>query len=377
LDRLSVLRNLPLTLLVSLLRELSEFDWLFPAEQKALQGQMDSLGALPAKKRADLLGEFERVTVPGNLQAMDWVNDPKRFLEALAAWLWSSSQIDQFHKAARDYADAIDMGQSPPPVPRVSVVILPAGLDNPGQVLFRKLRPHGTLYDAVASDAELGELAAWIASRTQKTPQPLSHFYIDGGAPVAALQARLETVSWYQTAIMRAKILNRVVQLTEEPGTGPEMTSSHLASLSPAELGLHEAGNAGVMEHFALSVLAEGAGTQIFSTTFAQWGAREVLRRAQATTLVVRFGLRRELQSMNEMLEDAAAPSDAPGSFMDADMGAYYTWINQQRLAGADAAGFLALSQSRRQAVAIGPEFAKGGMSAGIGLDGLLAKFSA
>jgi hypothetical protein len=40
-------------------------------------------------------------------------------------------------------------------------------------------------------------------------------------------------------------------------------------------------------------------------------------------------------------------------------MGAYYTWINQQRLPGASSSGFLAFSESRRQAVAIGPGLPK------------------
>ena len=34
-------------------------------------------------------------------------------------------------------------------------------------------------------------------------------------------------------------------------------------------------------------------------------------------------------------------PQDPEGSLTDADMGAYYTWINQSRLAGADQSRFL------------------------------------
>jgi hypothetical protein len=379
LARLDLLRTLPLTLLVSMLREISEFDWLFPAEQKVLQGQMDGLATLSPKKRADVLGGFERVSVPDKLAELDWVNEPKRFLESLTAWLWSSSQIDQFHSAARDFAAAVIVGtDTAAPIPRASIVVLPTGLDKPGYVLFRKLRAHGTFHENVASDADLAELAGWLASRASKVPEPLAHFYIEGGAPVATLQSRINTVSWLETSAMRAQILKRVTQMTEAVGTGPEMARSHLASLSPAELGLHASGKAGVMEHFALSVLAEGAGTQIFSTTFAQWGAREILRRAQPTSLVVRFGPRRELLAMNEMLKDETAANDAPGSLMDADMGAYYTWVNQQRLAGAETAGFLALSQSRGKAIVIGPGLAKGSISrTPVSLEELLTSLSA
>jgi hypothetical protein len=78
------------------------------------------------------------------------------------------------------------------------------------------------------------------------------------------------------------------------------------------------------------------------------------------------------------MLKDETAANDAPGSLMDADMGAYYTWVNQQRLAGAETAGFLALSQSRGKAIVIGPGLAKGSISrTPVSLEELLTSLSA
>jgi hypothetical protein len=46
---------------------------------------------------------------------------------------------------------------------------------------------------------------------------------------------------------------------------------------------------------------------------------------------------------------------DPAGSLVDADMGAFYTWINLQRLAGAEQSSFLVWFEDHRQAVAIGP----------------------
>jgi hypothetical protein len=46
---------------------------------------------------------------------------------------------------------------------------------------------------------------------------------------------------------------------------------------------------------------------------------------------------------------------DPEGALRDADMGAYYTWINQQRLPGAEKAGFLVWFEDHAEAVAIGP----------------------
>ena len=65
---------------------------------------------------------------------------------------------------------------------------------------------------------------------------------------------------------------------------------------------------------------------------------------------------------MDELLAGATGltQTDAEGSLIDADMGAYYTWLNQQRLSEAAKARFLVWFEGQKQAVAIGPGLAKG-----------------
>jgi len=60
---------------------------------------------------------------------------------------------------------------------------------------------------------------------------------------------------------------------------------------------------------------------------------------------------------MNELLgESQRRPAlDPEGSLRDADMGAYYTWLNLQRLPGAERASFLVWFENHDQAVAVGP----------------------
>jgi len=124
-----------------------------------------------------------------------------------------------------------------------------------------------------------------------------------------------------------------------------------------------------------VKVLTEGSGTQIYSTTFAQWTTREVLRRAQALTLLVRFAPRQRQRPLNELIAGAGdkAEVDPVGSLIDADMGAWYHWINQQRLPGSEESSFIAWFEGHEQAVAIGPSFPKGTESTSeIDLDQLL-----
>jgi hypothetical protein len=146
---------------------------------------------------------------------------------------------------------------------------------------------------------------------------------------------------------------------------GPEALRSLLMQLGPADVGMPDGASASdseaVLNRFQLSLLTEGSGTQIFATTFVQWAARECLRRAQPETIMLRYAPRQKLQPMNVMLSGAPAGGlDPEGSLIDADMGAYYTWIDLTRLPGADQARFLVWFEGHNQAVAIGPDLPRG-----------------
>jgi hypothetical protein len=157
--------------------------------------------------------------------------------------------------------------------------------------------------------------------------------------------------------------------------SGAEALRSKLAQPKPEDIGLSVTLADTVLNHFQLSLLTEGSGTQIFSTTFVQWAARECLRRAQPDTLVLRYAPRELMQPMNAMLSGAPwGGLDPEGSLIDADMGAYYTWVNLCRLRGAEAARFLVWFEGKNQALAIGPGLPRGTTSDSvIGMQNLLS----
>jgi hypothetical protein len=51
---------------------------------------------------------------------------------------------------------------------------------------------------------------------------------------------------------------------------------------------------------------------------------------------------------------------DSKGSLIDADMGAYYTWINQSRLSGAQESRFLVWFEDQNLACVISPSLPAG-----------------
>ena len=144
---------------------------------------------------------------------------------------------------------------------------------------------------------------------------------------------------------------------------GPERLRDYLMQITPDDLGLQ---GDPVLDRFQIKLLTEGSGTQIYSTTFAQWTAREVLRRAAALTLVVRFAPRQRQRPMSDLLAEPhqEAELDPAGSLIDADMATYYHWINQQRLPGHERSGFVAWFEGQHQAIVIGPTVPRGVTSA-------------
>jgi hypothetical protein len=362
---LGLLQRLPLSFLPAFLRELSDYDYKFPEERKFIDAQLSTLSALPPPQLDEWFQSFAQLTLSPKLERMDWVNQPALFLEGESAHLWTTRQQDAFRKAAMDYEDRLHaaLPAETLPMPRLGIAVIGQGVASYDAPLFANLRAHGTYFGQVNPQGGLDLLLQAAAARAKAHPVPYAHWYVDGGTP-AEHSSQLTCVSYAELAPVRTALLNYMQKQIERPGMGPEELRSNLARLAPADIGMNAAGDP-VLDRFQLKLLTEGSGTQIFSTTFAQWTAREALRRAQPLTLVVRFAPRQRQRPMNELLSPGGSVPelDAEGSLVDADMGAWYQWINQQRLAGADRSSFVVWFEGHSQALAIGPTLPRGAES--------------
>jgi hypothetical protein len=367
---LAVLQHVPLAFLPILLIEIIQYDWLFPIEQRSLARQFDYLETLQASSFTSLIAPFAAVRLPGELSKIDWVNHPQHFSEQLSALLWSTLQVDDYRKAAVQYQEKLGrvLVDKPPAIPRFTIVIVGRGVTQTHAALFRLLRPHGALFTAVEPDQGMETLVKFVKERAQKYPERYAHWYIDGGKADAdcGTQQGITVTSYNELAPIALKELTLTENFVEGKGktapVGAEDAQSFMATLSPADLGLHGVADDAVLRHFEARLFTEGAGTQVFSTTFVQWAAREAMRRAQPVTMLARFAPRQRMAPMDELLKrnPLTQQMDPEGSLVDADMGAYYTWINQERLTGADQACFLAWFEGHELAVAISPRLPRG-----------------
>ncbi len=364
---LTTLQQLPLSFLPGLLRELIDYDFKFPAERIARKEELEYLASLSTAQIKDYFERFSQIQLSPQLEEFDWVKAPAQFVERLSAHLWSTHQLDAFRRASNDYADRLRTAVPPqdPPIPRLGITVIGQGVASYEDALFRKLRPHGAYFSRIRPENGLRQLLDMVAARAKGHPGPYEHWYIDGGDEVDHAAA-LTCVSYKALEPARAALLRKMQTEIDRPGMGPEALRTLLAQMRPADLGTdtERAGKSrdDVLERFEISLLTEGSGTQIFSTSFAQWAAREALRRAQPLTLLVRFSPRQRQKPMNELLSAPAVSTefDFVGSLVDADMGAYYNWLNQQRLPGAEKSSFLVWFEGHNQALAIGPSMPRG-----------------
>jgi hypothetical protein len=359
---LGTLQQLPLGFVPSLLRELIDYDFKFPAERTSIDHELATLSSLSPAQLKEWFQPFSQLSLSEKLEGLDWVNQPAQFVEQLSAYLWTTHQLNAFREAAIAYGNRTRIVPSAEStaIPPLGIAVIGQGVQSYDEPLFRNLRKHGTYFKRVKPENGVQLLMAAVEARAKAHPVPYGHWYVDGGLPADHSPA-LTSVSFHKLEPVRAALLKNIQTEISKPGMGPEELRTHMARLSPADLGIGGEGDE-VMDRFEVKLLTEGSGTQIFSTTFAQWTAREVLRRAQPLTLLVRFAPRQRQRPMNELLSGGVGDLefDPTGSLVDADMGAYYQWINQQRLPESEQSSFLVWFEGHSQALAIAPSLPRG-----------------
>jgi hypothetical protein len=354
-----LLQKLPLAFVQLLLQQIQEYDWRFPAERREIDQQLSYLQSLSDLQRSQLLAGFEGLELSSHLKSADWVTSPGEFSEQLSAYLWSTHQIDTFREAASSYLKMFGATVPPErlPSPRLGIAVIGKGVEQNSYPLFRKFRPHGTYFTHVDPANGLRILIDGAAARAAAYPAPYGHWYIDGGAEEPVSHSSLLSISYGRLEPIRRALLRRIDKAVSGGIRGPEALASMLHKMRPEEIGLTGAPQNAVLSHFQASLLTAGSGTQIFSTTFVQWTTRELWRRAQPVTILARFAPRQRQRPMNELLSGQGGNRelDPMGSLIDADMGAFYMWLDQQRLPGATEASFLLWFENHSEALLISP----------------------
>ncbi len=354
---LSLLRAMPLSLLPSYLVQIEQYPMLFPVEAERLRLQLDALAKRPA-----LLAPFAAIAVPAALEREDWLRRPAWFVGALAGALWQTGQIDAYHRAAEELFAALPVPPRPGGPPLLLAVMGRGAAPGSGYPLFTRLRKEGMYLRKLDEEGAALTLAGFLGERARRDSRAYAHWYVDGGESWAAPNS-VEAFAFPRLAPVRDAVLAQMDWAVRE-GTGPELLADRLRELPPAALGLALVTSDARMGRFLVSLLTEGSGTQLYSTSFVQAAGVELIRRAEPSTLLLRFAPRRRPASMNDMLDQRpqSPELDPDGALVDADMAVYYAWLALRRQ---DArASLVAWVEGRGEAFVAGPAITRGVESA-------------
>jgi hypothetical protein len=301
---IALLQQLPLAFLPLLLREIIVYDWKFPAERDEIDRQMRYLGGLSADQLSSTMSSFARLKLSADLEGMNWINAPGRFSEKLSAYLWATHQIDDFGGAAEEYIRVFNTAvpEAPVPAPRLGIAVIAQEISRSGNYpLFRKLRRKGVYFGQVDTGSNYRLLLETVAARAQAHPSPYAHWCIEGGQQATPQGSPIASLAYDSLKPVRKQLIHKMQQVSASQ-SGPEILRTRMAEMEPSELGMQRLTNDPVLSRFAISVLTEGSGTQIYSTTFVQWTAREALRRARPLTILAKFSARQTEESADEEL---------------------------------------------------------------------------
>lgn len=359
---LDLLRRLPLAICPSFLQQMQTLDTSFRAERDSLRRQRDGLASLPAEQFSALVAPLAQLSIQPRLEHSDWVHAPAAFIPELTAWLWSSGQIDAFRSAVQKLFAAIP---DPAPSPhRLTLVVLGRDAQPGAAPRLGKLRSRGVLLTALDAQEMPEQIFQAFAVHAKHSAEPYAHWYVDGGQPWSQGYANIAgavSVSYPELDDLRKRTLARMEQMTKTAGVGAEAMRARLVDTSARDLDARAVTADPVLQRFYTELFTQSSGPQIFSTSFVQWTGRELARRAQPQTLLLRYAPRQRYQPFNELLRTADAASlDPEGSLRDAETGAYYTWIEMNRITSPGKGTVLAWVEGTSQAVLVGSNAPRG-----------------
>ena len=239
-QHLALLRTVPLPLLPILLREISTFDFKFPAERTRLTRQLAWLEAMPAPQRETLFAPFAQLSLPPTLASINWVSDAADYMEQLTAALWSTGEMVAFRQASTAYGTQMQhaLPDLAPTRPRLTIVVLDAALkDSTGTgATFTQLRQRGTLLTRIDPTAGFAQILATLSRRATDS-SPNTHWYIDG-ATLSSTPPTVTAVSYAALQPVRTQLLSRARSVINSQRSGPQELRSMMSHLTPTDVGL-------------------------------------------------------------------------------------------------------------------------------------------
>jgi hypothetical protein len=342
-DARALIQRLPATFRPALNEQLSNWDVLFPAEQRTLAAQLDWLAGLPPD-------EFQRLFAPiveieAKMDLPHWSPGAAGLTVQDTGRLARSPLYPQWREAVEKVFSQVDeaIGKSGRlrRTRRLVICVLPPGLPIAGQALWPEIAKHGSW---VALDRPFDRLLPPLTVALAGRPLAPGIESIEA-TWVLQCDSRLATpgatiLGWDSLAAVRREFLSRLNTIRRDLGS-VDKTNDQLRKMDLGRLLDDAAAWPPQVREFVRSLFLSGNGSLVFNNSFVQWGASETLRRVEPQVLLACFGIRQKLKPFSSVVlfedQHRANPvkdeTDPAGSLVDAMILADYVYRSARRMA--------------------------------------------
>jgi hypothetical protein len=366
-----LVERLPLTMRPSLNRQLSEWDALFPFEQKRAADFLNAVRSFPPAAFDSLTRPLRELEAKMGIDSSNFAADAETM--GNTSLLARSQNFADWRMAVQQIFEAIEAhaGSAAPAETkrtRLILLVLPATLPFSAEALWQEWGPRGKAI-AVANSSKLVELAlrggpgrpsiASLLAR-QGDSGKSSLWLLDADAKLNGLNGATAqqgcTLSYAALRSFRDSFLAELNTIPKNIDVSDQIIARMRQRDWNSAWGDRLAGQPRLRK-FVMDVFLSGNGSLIFSNAFVEWSASEALRRARPRVLVANFGVRSEPkpftgiaifenQQTISSLPDVADPEN---SAVDAMILARYIWLSAQRYPEQEQTICVCVAESRNQ----------------------------
>ena len=369
-----LLAKLPRTFVPALNEQMRNWDLLFPAEQRSISAQLDWLRRLPDSRFRELFEPIEQIEARMELPGWDLSTDRVSITDT--GILVRSPYYPQWRAAVVKVFDQINAGieseHKTVTANRLVLCVFPAGLTLPSAPVWPHLEKLGRWVPLETRFAAILEpLVDAVAARPPGAgSEALEQTWtLEYDSRVTNMEANTPAcvLSFGALGPLRREFLARLNAIQKDlrsvDATYEDLRRMDLHKLMPAGTA-----NEARVREFIRNLFLSGNGSMLFGNSFVQWGASEIIRRAQPKVLFCCFGIRPKLKPFSSVVlfEDqnranpVADQPDPEGSLIDVRLLTEYVYLSaSQHPAYAGRTVYLfAVPELDRILVVAPPEFA-------------------
>jgi hypothetical protein len=377
-----LIAQLPVTMRPALNQQLTEWEMLFPYERNRVTLFMKGVVTYSPSQLDALTAPLWALEAQMGVKNWDFsqTNDTIENASQLAR----SAHYAEWRREVQRIVDAVNSAaRDATPVQaestRLMLIILPSDLPVSPQSVWKKWDPSGHEIKISGGSEKICQLViqgqpgqdgiATLAAR--QGPQESSDLWlIDAEAKMHGMLSPQAPIPAFSLSFTNLKPLRD--RFLAELNTTPrdiEATDQIIANIRSEAwngwgLWPPEIESQPRLKRFLIDLILSGNGVLIFSNSFVEWTAAEVLRRARPRTVVARFGMRSKPKPFTSIaiFENQQKVSSLPdvddpeNSAIDAAMLAHYVWLAASRYPEQDHTICLCVAEHLDSAYVILPE---------------------